>query len=187
MYLNNQLKLAEHEITKGLKLKAANRLRNVINTYPDNMEARNALAQLYYEAGFYDAAGLFWMLTEPTSEQIKECTAIYEATVNHSAIQILKDIKYRGDKSGLPYYAIQKLNALEETMRRKTQSSKSRNKQLHQVIEDQSGSGILALVIVLAVVIIILTSFANGKRDMEFAFLITCISPDWCQQKFLQQ
>lgn len=162
MYLNNQLKLAEQEREKGLKLKAANRLRNVINTYPDSMEARNALAELYYEAGFKDAAGLFWMLTEPTSEQIKECTAIYEATVNHSAIQILKDIKYRGDKSGLPYYAVQKLYALEEAMRRKTQSSKSRNKQLHQIIEDQSGLEILPFILVLAVIIIIVAGFING-------------------------
>lgn len=43
MYPQNQLKQAEQEISKGLKLKAANRLRNVINTYPDNMEARMRL------------------------------------------------------------------------------------------------------------------------------------------------
>jgi len=112
MYPQNQLKQAEQEISKGLKLKAANRLRNVINAHPDNMEARNALAQLYYEADFYEAAGLFWMLTEPTEKHIKECTAIYETTVNNSAIQILNDIKYRGDKSGLTFYAAKSLPRL---------------------------------------------------------------------------
>lgn len=107
MYSDNQIQLAEQEIKKGLKQKAVNRLKNVINFSPDEMGARTMFAQLCYEAGFYDAAGLYWMLTEPTEDHIKECVAIYKSSVNYSPIQILKDIKYRGDKSGLPQYALQ--------------------------------------------------------------------------------
>lgn len=99
MFPHNQLLRAEQEIKNGLRFKAVNRLRNVINQFPDNMEARTKLAQLYYEAGFYEAARLFWMLTEPVEEHVKQCTAIYKASVNYSPVQILKDIKYRGNAS----------------------------------------------------------------------------------------
>lgn len=93
MHLQNQLLQSEAEIKKGQKFKAVNRLKNVINSCPDAMEARAVLAQLYYEAGFYDAAGLYWILTEPTEDHIKECIGVYKASVNYSPIQILKDIK----------------------------------------------------------------------------------------------
>lgn len=164
MYSDNQIQLAEQEIKKGLKLKAVNRLKNVINFSPDEMGARTMLAQLYYEAGFYDAAGLYWMLTEPTEDHVKECVAIYKASVNYSPIQILKDIKYRGDKSELPQYALQTLNALEEERFKKNQSSKKYNQRLVQ--ETNADSGWIGMAIVLLVVLIFLFGFINGIRGL---------------------
>ncbi|WP_417356800.1 DUF6584 family protein [Flavobacterium sp.] len=113
MNVKNQIEKSNNEISEGLKLKAVNRLRNLINACPDNMEAREALAEIYYKSGFFDAAGLYWILTETDNNNIKKCVAVYEKSVNYSPIQILRDIKYGGDKSGLPDYAIQKLNTLE--------------------------------------------------------------------------
>lgn len=65
MYLQNQLQQAEAEIKKGQKFKAVNRLKNIINSFPDEMGARAMLAQLYYEAGFYDAAVFTGYLLSP--------------------------------------------------------------------------------------------------------------------------
>ena len=113
MNVKNQIEKSNHEISMGLRLKAVNRLRNLINTCPDNMEARETLAEIYYKSGFYDAAGLYWILTKTDNKDIKSCVAVYEKSVNYSPIQILRDIKYRGDKSGLPDYAMQKLKTLE--------------------------------------------------------------------------
>jgi len=112
MYIGDQLLLAKKEVSEGKKNKAGQRLRNVINTYPDAMEVREALAVLYYEAGFLDLAGLYWLLTEPTPT-IQRCVDAYMQTINYSAVQALKDFKYRGDATTLPVYARKRLDYLE--------------------------------------------------------------------------
>jgi len=112
MYVKEQISQAKKEAGEGKKNKAAQRLRNVINTYPDAMEVREALAMLYYEAGFLDLAGLYWLLTEPTSA-IQRCVDAYMQTINYSAVQALKDFKYRGDATTLPVYARKRLDYLD--------------------------------------------------------------------------
>ena len=164
MYSHNQLQLAEEEIKKGLKLKAVNRLKNFINSSPNEIGARTMLAQLYYEAGFYDAAGLYWMLTEPLEDRIKECTAIYKASVNYSAQQMLKDIKFRGDRLKLPVYALQILDALEAERYKKNQSSKTYNQRITQ--EANTNSGWAGMVVIIIVVLVFVFGFINGIRGI---------------------
>ncbi|WP_297332829.1 DUF6584 family protein [Flavobacterium sp.] len=115
MHFQNQLDKAKEELKAGLKQKAANRLKNVINVFPDEMGARHMLAELYYNAGFLDMAGRYWYLSEPVSDEIKLSIEAYNKTINYSPVQALKDIKYRGDKSGLPKYAAMRLQQLESS------------------------------------------------------------------------
>lgn len=138
MYLSNQLTKAKEEMAMGLKDKAARRLRAVINAFPDSMEARDVLARMYYKAGFLDAAGRYWILTEPTEDYLKECIDAYKKSVNYSEEQILKDIKYRGDKSGLTKYALDKLNSLEAAALEKTGFKNNYNK---STLEEDVGAG----------------------------------------------
>lgn len=122
MDIDHQLHKASQEITAGYKAKAVDRLRNVINTYPDDMSAREALGRLYFDSGFYDAAGLQWFLCEPSAEKEK-CIGIYMNTVNHSAEQVLKDLKYRGNAALLPAYAQKKLERLHHEAQNTTTKS----------------------------------------------------------------
>ncbi len=117
MYLNVQLEKAQTEINQGLRQKAADRLKNVINTYPDVMEAREMLAMMYYESKFLDMAGRYWFLTEPTHGYIRESVEVYQESVSNSPIQILNDLKYRGDKSELTEYARKRLTILENEVK----------------------------------------------------------------------
>nr|WP_154652529.1 tetratricopeptide repeat protein [Flavobacterium rivuli] len=71
MDLKDKLFEIDVEINKGLKLRAADRLKNLLGHYPDEPQIRFKLAELYYESGFYDAAGKYWILTEPDEERIK--------------------------------------------------------------------------------------------------------------------
>jgi hypothetical protein len=66
-----------------------------------------------------DAAGKYWILTEPTTDRIKKCVAIYEKSVNYSGYQILQDIVFRGDKSQLSPYVKNKLTELELSSKEK--------------------------------------------------------------------
>ena len=113
MSLKEKLNKIDSEIYAGLKFKAIDRLRNLIQENPNNLDLWNKLAEIYYESGFLDSAGKYWILTEPLEDRIKTCVEIYENSVNHSGHQILQEIVFRGDKSKLPEYARQKLTRLE--------------------------------------------------------------------------
>ena len=102
MNLQEKLNRIDQEIEAGLKLKSADRLRNLINEYPNELGIWEKLAELYYESGFIDAAGRYWILTEPKEERINESVAIYLNSVNNSGTKILQDITFRGDKDKLP-------------------------------------------------------------------------------------
>lgn len=113
MNLKEKLNRIDLEFENGLRLKATNKLRNLIQENPNEIELWNKLAELYYSCGFLDAAGKYWILTEPTEERIKKCVEIYEKSVKNSGYQILQEIVFRGEKEKLSKYAQQKLSELE--------------------------------------------------------------------------
>ena len=120
MDLNKKLKKIDFEFENGLRLKSTDKLRNLIQVYPNEIELWNKLAEFYYESGFLDAAGKYWILTETTEERIKKCVEIYEKSVNYSGNQILQEIVFRGDKLKLSKFAQQKLTDLELDSVKKT-------------------------------------------------------------------
>lgn len=119
MSLQKTLDKIDSEFENGLRFKATDRLRNLIQDNPNEIELWNKLAEFYYESGFLDAAGKYWILTEPTEDRIKKCVEIYEKSLNYSGYQILQEIVFRGDKSQLPKYAQQKLTELEADSKKK--------------------------------------------------------------------
>ncbi len=121
MNLQEKLNRIDEEIKSGLKLKAADRLRNLINDYPNELSLWNKLAELYYQSGFLDAAGRYWILFEPTDDRIKESIEAYKKSVNNSGYQILQEITFRGEKKKLPEYAQKKLEELEADSKKKAQ------------------------------------------------------------------
>ena len=120
MSLKEKLDKINSEIENGLKSKAFDRLRNLIKKNPNNLELRNILAELYYDCGILDSAGKFWILSEPTDDRIKKCVEIYEKSVNYSGHQILREIKFSGDKTKLSEFASTKISELENDSEIKT-------------------------------------------------------------------
>ncbi|QHI35004.1 hypothetical protein IMCC3317_03500 [Kordia antarctica] len=119
MSLKEKLEKIDSEIENGLKFKASDRLRNLIQENPNETQLWNKLAELYYDSGFLDAAGKYWILTEPTDERMKQCVEIYEKSVNYSGYQILQEITFRGDKSKLNEFAQKKMSELESDSKKK--------------------------------------------------------------------
>ena len=152
------------EFKNGLRFKATNRLRSLIQENPNQMELWNTLAEYYYESGFLDAAGKYWILTEPSEERIKQCVEIYEKSVNFSGYQILQEIVFRGDKTKLSKYAQQKLTALELDSKEKMKfipkfnpkiNIKHKNNQKHSMKEkwiEMIGPILLLIIIFLLIV-----------------------------------
>lgn len=111
--MGNMFYRIEQDLKDGRKKKACDRLRNMINQFPDDISLREKLAQIYYESGFKDEAGKFWILSEPQNFEMKEAVEIYRNSLSNSGNAILKDIVFRGDKNRLSEYSINILNELE--------------------------------------------------------------------------
>lgn len=110
----------EEDIKAGRKKKACDRLRNLINEFPDDISLREKLAHIYYDSGFKDEAGKFWILSEPQNFEMKEAVEIYRYSLSNSGNAILKDIVFRGDKDKLSNYAKKILKELESDSYKKT-------------------------------------------------------------------
>ncbi|MCA6068638.1 hypothetical protein JI747_015765 [Chryseobacterium sp. RG1] len=110
----------EKDLNAGRKKKACDRLRNLINEFPDDISLREKLAQIYYDSGFKDEAGKFWILSEIENFEMKEAIEMYRNTFSNSGNAILKDIVFRGDKDKLSNYAKNILKELESDSYKKT-------------------------------------------------------------------
>tara|TARA_R110002049_G_scaffold70683_3_gene182485 strand:- start:17 stop:607 length:591 start_codon:yes stop_codon:yes gene_type:complete len=168
--LKEKLEKIDSEIENGLKFKASDRLRNLIQENPNETQLWNKLAELYYESGFLDSAGKYWILTEPTDERIKKCVEIYEKSVNYSGYQILQEIVFRGDKSKLSEFAQNKLAELEADSKKKASyvpkfspkknKPKNKNSEHKQTFKDKLG-GYLIFGIVASIVVLIIIGFVT--------------------------
>lgn len=103
----------EEDLKAGRKKKACNRMRSLINEFPDDISLREKLVQIYYDSGFKDEAGKFWVLSEIQNFEMKEAVEIYRKALSNSGNAILKDIVFRGNKNQLSQYARDILNELE--------------------------------------------------------------------------
>ncbi|NPA09417.1 MAG: hypothetical protein GXO46_10570 [Chlorobi bacterium] len=110
----------EQDLKAGRKKKACDRLRNLINEFPDDLSLREKLAKIYYDSGFKDEAGKFWILSEPQNFEMKEAVEMYRNSLSNSGNAILKDIVFRGDKTQLSDYAKNILKQLETESFKKT-------------------------------------------------------------------
>ena len=113
MNIRDKIDRIDQEIKEGIKGKAIGRLNNLIYTYPDEVRIRIKVAEVYYNAGFLDLAGKYWILSELTDTHVRRCIELYEKSLDNSGRLILEDIKFRGDKNLLSLTAQTKLNELE--------------------------------------------------------------------------
>ncbi len=173
MNLQEKLNRINEEIKAGLKLKSADRLRNLINEYPNELSVWERLAELYYESGFLDAAGRYWILTEPTEERIKTAVDIYLNSVNHSGTQILQDITFRGNKDELPEYARNKLIEIEADSKEKSNyvptfkpwqnKQKKKNPKHQQTFKDKLITAVI-FTILISIVVFTIIGFISTLR-----------------------
>jgi len=172
MRIKEKLDKIDLEIESGLKFKSADRLRNLIQQYPNEQELWIKLAELYYDSGFLDLAGKYWILTEPTEERIKKCVEIYEKSMNYSGFKILKDLVFRGDKLKLSAYAQEKLSDLESDSKKKynfvPKFKPKSNIQINNPTQKQSSNdwfmGILFISIFILIGLLIIIGFITVIR-----------------------
>jgi len=112
--MGNLLYRIEHDLKEGRKKKACDRLRNMINQFPNDLSLRKKIGQIYFEAGFLDEAGKFWILSLPENNEMETAVEIYRKSLSNSGNAILKDIVFRGDKNLLDEYPMKIITELEK-------------------------------------------------------------------------
>ncbi|MEN5309778.1 DUF6584 family protein [Chryseobacterium cucumeris] len=112
--MGNLMYRIKQDLKDGRKKKACDRLRNMINQFPNDLSLRRRLGQIYFEAGFLDEAGKFWILSKPENNEMENAVEIYRKSLSNSGNAILKDIVFRGDKKLLDEYALKVITELEQ-------------------------------------------------------------------------
>ncbi|MGI9582494.1 DUF6584 family protein [Chryseobacterium sp. RRHN12] len=112
--MENLMHRVEQDLKAGRKKKACDRLRNMINQFPNDLSLRKKLGQIYFKAGFLDEAGKFWILSKPDNNEMRDAVGIYRKSLSNSGNAILKDIVFRGDKNLLDEHAKKVIIELEQ-------------------------------------------------------------------------
>ncbi len=158
--MENLFSRIDQDLKEGKKKKACDRLRNLINQFPDDLSLRKKLGQIYYNAGFLDEAGKFWILTEPENDEMKNAVALYRETLSNSGNAILKDIVFRGNKAQLNEYAMNVFAELEKDSLKKTKhipDFKPKNREKGKYSEAETPTGFVNKIFI-AVLIVFLIS-----------------------------
>ena len=77
--------------------KARDRLHGLINSYPDHLELRKMLGDLYWQLQLPDMAGRYWYLEEEKDENMIIACQRFENQFNYDPMYMLFAIKYKGD------------------------------------------------------------------------------------------
>lgn len=87
----------ELDIKAGNLGKARDRLHGLIQSYPEDLDLRSRLAEIYWQLQIPEMAGRYWYLIENKDERMTEACSIFEERYKHDPIQMLFAIKFRGD------------------------------------------------------------------------------------------
>ncbi|PPK84761.1 hypothetical protein CLV84_3924 [Neolewinella xylanilytica] len=100
--VNDRLARIDKDLKRGLVSKAIDRSHGFIRAYPNNLEFRRKLGEIYFQVGRIDKAGLYWLLIEDDDPRIKEAVSLYLESINGSGYKALRDLKFYGEENRLP-------------------------------------------------------------------------------------
>ncbi|AZB24838.1 hypothetical protein EG339_09685 [Chryseobacterium bernardetii] len=158
--MGNLFDKIEQDLKEGKKKKACDRLRNLINQFPDDLSLRKKLGQIYYEAGFIDEAGKYLILSQPENKEMEKAVALYRKTLGNSGNAILKDIVFRGNKAQLNEYAMNVFTELEKDSLKKTKyipDFKPKTREKGNYSEGKDSRGFLNKIFIVVLIVFLIS------------------------------
>jgi hypothetical protein len=114
MPLDLTLQKVEEDIAAGDLGIARDRLHGLIATYPDRLDLRPILGEVYWQLEYPSMAGRYWYLVEKPQPHMKQALARFEASCGQDSREILLALKIRVDPESLSdSYARRRLKALQ--------------------------------------------------------------------------
>jgi len=87
----------ERDLAVGDHGKARDRLHGLIATYPDDLDLRRRLGDVYWQLQYPAMAGRYWYLEEEKSLDMAAACGAFERSCGHDPLQMLLALKFRGD------------------------------------------------------------------------------------------
>ncbi len=120
MPLEETISKAEHDIKSGNLGKARDRLNGLIASFPDHLELRRRLGDIYWQLRYPDMAGKYWYLEENKTEEMVEACKHFENKFRQDPMLILFALKFKGDLAKIENtFAGQTLTKLHQSAKEK--------------------------------------------------------------------
>jgi hypothetical protein len=91
------LEKIEKDILQNDLGKARDRLHGLILTYPNELELRKRLGDIYSALRYPSRAGLYWYLEQNKTPEMKLACINFEKSMGNNPIRIAKALKFKGD------------------------------------------------------------------------------------------
>ena len=107
------------DVSRGDLGKARDRLHGLIQTYPNDLDLRSQLAELYWKLQYPHMAGCYWYLEETQSDEARQAVELFEKRCGNEPWVIWHWIKFKGDPDSIPEFAKHKLDYIISECKRK--------------------------------------------------------------------
>lgn len=94
----NTLLKIEEDLKKNDLGKARDRLHGLIATYPDEIDLRRKLGDIYYALKYPSMAGRYWYLEKNKTSEMQHACIEFEKSMGNDPFQIVRALKFKGDK-----------------------------------------------------------------------------------------
>ncbi|PFN98769.1 DNA helicase [Bacillus sp. AFS076308] len=91
------LRKIEEDIKNGDLGKARDRLHGLISTYPDELELRRKLGDIYSSLKYPTMAGRYWYLEEDKTPEMEKACAVFEKSEGNNPYRISRTLKFKGN------------------------------------------------------------------------------------------
>ncbi|MDN4525964.1 DUF6584 family protein [Fictibacillus fluitans] len=95
------LKKIERDIENNDLGKARDRLHGLLASYPDELEVRTRLGDIYYALRHPSMAGRYWYLEKNKTPEMVEACLLFEKSMGNEPFKIARALKFQGDKETL--------------------------------------------------------------------------------------
>lgn len=120
MSLEKSLEYVQNDIQNGDLGKARDRLHGLITSYPDHLELRSMLGNVYWQIQQPDMAGRYWYLEEEKDKRMEKACERFERQFKSDPVEMLFAIKYKGQLDLIiNTYAGKTLNGLHQAAKAK--------------------------------------------------------------------
>lgn len=91
------LRKIDNDISSGDLGKARDRLHSLISTYPNNLELRKSLGDIYFALRYPTRAGLYWYLEDVKTPEMTAACKQFEVSMGNDLENIARALKFKGD------------------------------------------------------------------------------------------